>query len=154
MTDELRGSLIGTGIRVGIAAARFNDAIVDRLIAGSLDGLTRHGVKEKDITVARCPGSWELPIVCKRMAQSGKFDAIIALGCVIRGDTAHFDYVAGQSCSGLAQVGLDADIPVIFGVLTTETVEQAMDRAGVKMGNKGYDSAESALEMVNVLRQL
>jgi 6,7-dimethyl-8-ribityllumazine synthase len=104
--------------------------------------------------VVRCPGAWELPLLCKRMAASGKYDAVIALGCVIRGGTAHFDYVAGQACSGIAQASLDTDIPVILGVLTTDTVEQAMDRAGIKHGNKGYDAAETAIEMIDVLRQL
>ncbi len=154
MAEELRGSLQGAGLKIGIAAARFNDAIVDRLIAGANDGLTRHGVELNNITVARCPGSWELPLLCKRMALSGKYDALIALGCVIKGGTAHFDYVAGQSCAGISQVSVDTDVPVIFGVLTTDTVEQAMDRAGIKMGNKGYDAAEAAIEMVDVLRQL
>lgn len=154
MSDELRGALNGAGLKVGIAAARFNDAIVDRLIAGAEDGLVRHGVSADDISVVRCPGSWELPLICQRLAESKTYDAIIALGCVIRGDTAHFDYVAGQSCSGIARVALDAGIPVIFGVLTTETVEQAMDRAGIKLGNKGYESAEAAIEMVNVLKAI
>lgn len=154
MSDEIRGSLQGAGMRIGIAAARFNDAIVDRLIDGARDALVRHGVEADNTAVVRCPGSWELPLLCRRMATSGKYDAIIALGCVIRGGTAHFDYVAGQACSGIAQASLDADVPVIFGVLTTDTVEQAMDRAGIKHGNKGFDAAVSAIEMVDVLRQL
>lgn len=154
MSDELRGSLVGSGLKIGIVAARFNDAIVDRLISGAVDGLVRHSVKEKDINVVRCPGAWELPLVCQRMAKAGSYDALIALGCVIRGDTAHFDYVAGQACSGIARVALDSEIPVIFGVLTTETVEQAMDRAGIKLGNKGYESAEAAIEMINVLKEI
>lgn len=154
MTQEIIGSLQAQGLRIGIAAARFNNAIVDNLVAGAEDCLSRHGVEPENITLVKCPGSWELPLICKRMASSGSFDAIIALGCVIRGDTAHFDYVAGQACSGLASVALAADIPIIFGVLTTENVEQAMDRAGIKMGNKGFDSALAAIEMVNVLREL
>lgn len=154
MTQEIIGSLQAQGMRIGIAAARFNSTIVDNLVEGAEDCIIRHGGEPDAITVVKCPGSWELPLVCKRMASSGKFDAIIALGCVIRGDTAHFDYVAGQSCSGLANVALDADIPVIFGILTTENVDQAMDRAGIKMGNKGFDCALAAIEMVNVLREL
>lgn len=148
------GDIKGKGCRVAIAAARFNADIVDKLLAGAVDGLVRHGVAKEAITVVRCPGSWELPLVCQKLAASGRHDAVIALGAVIRGDTAHFDYVAGGCADGLARVALDARLPVVFGVLTCETVQQAEARAGGKAGNKGFDAAITALEMINLLGAL
>jgi len=154
MPREIVGELQGQGLRVAIAAARFNSAIVDRLVDAAVDCLVRHGVGDEDITVARCPGSWELPLLCRRFAGDGQIDAVIALGCVIRGDTAHFDYVAGQCASGVARAALDADKPVIFGVLTTDTVEQADNRSGIKQGNKGFDAALAAIETCRLLGKL
>jgi 6,7-dimethyl-8-ribityllumazine synthase len=151
---QFSGSISGSGKRIAIAAARFNSTIVERLVEGCLDGLRRHGVAESDITIARCPGAWELPLVCKRLAADAKVDAVIALGAVIRGDTPHFDYVCAECSKGIAQAGLAADKAVIFAVLTTDTVDQAMDRAGVKGGNKGFDAALGALEMIDLLGQL
>ncbi len=141
------------GARIAIAAARFNDFIVAPLLAGALDALRRHGVGNDGVTIVRVPGAWELPQVCVRLAGSGKFDAVIALGAVIRGGTPHFDYVASQAAKGVAQAG-SAGVPVIFGVLTTDSIEQAIERAGTKAGNKGFDAAVSALEMVNLGRAL
>lgn len=154
MPTTISGMLDGKGLRVGIAAPRFNANIVDRLIDGALDGLVRHGVLDQDITVVRCPGSWELPLTVDRMAISKKYDAILALGCIIRGDTPHFDYVAAECSKGIAQVGMARSLPVVFGVLTTDTVDQALNRAGLKSGNKGFDAALTAVEMCNLLRNL
>ena len=148
------GQLRGDGLRVALVCARFNDLITERLLHGARDGLLRHGVDEASITVAWVPGAFELPLVCKRLAGSGEFDAVIALGAVIRGGTAHFDYVAGQCAAGLAQASAETGIPVAFGVLTTDTIEQAIERAGTKAGNKGADAALSALELANLLRRL
>ncbi|MHC5067703.1 MAG: 6,7-dimethyl-8-ribityllumazine synthase, partial [Planctomycetota bacterium] len=148
MVQTIEGDFSGAGLRIGIAAARFNSHVVDGLLAGALDGLVRNGVADEAITIAKCPGAWELPLLVKRMAASGSYDAIIALGCVIRGDTPHFDYVAGECAKGVAMVGMD--LPVINGVLTTDTVDQALDRAGVKHGNKGFEAAMSAIEMVRL----
>jgi len=134
--------------------ARFNSFIVDSLLAGAVDALVRHGVSEKNITVIKVPGAFELPLVAKRVARSGKYDAIIALGAVIRGSTPHFDYVAGECAKGLGQVGMEHELPVVFGVLTVDTIEQAVERAGTKAGNKGADAAMSAIELVSVLRRL
>ena len=142
------------GARFAIAAARFNDLIVDRLVEGALDALRRHGVADSDIVLAKCPGAFELPLLCRRLAASGKVEAVIALGCVIRGATPHFDFVAGHAAKGCGQVAMDSGIPVVFGVLTTETIEQAIERAGTKAGNKGSDVALGALEMVNLGRLL
>jgi 6,7-dimethyl-8-ribityllumazine synthase len=138
------------GTRFAIAAARFNELIVERLIDGALDALRRHGVAEGDILLAKCPGAFELPLLCQRLAGSGKVDAVIALGCVIRGATPHFDYVAGHAAKGCGQVAMSSGIPVVFGVLTTDSIEQAIERAGTKAGNKGADAALGALEMVNL----
>jgi 6,7-dimethyl-8-ribityllumazine synthase len=140
--------------RFGIIASRFNEFIVGRLLIGCLDTLKRHGTEEGLITVVKVPGARELPVVAKRMAASGRYDAIIALGAIIRGDTSHFDYVAGACSNGLAAVAGESGIPVIFGVLTTDTIEQAVDRAGAKAGNKGADAALTAIEMVSLLRKL
>jgi 6,7-dimethyl-8-ribityllumazine synthase len=142
------------GCRIAIAAARFNADIVDRLLTGAVDGLVRHGVGKEAIAMVRCPGSWELPLVCQKLAASGKYDAVIALGAVIRGDTAHFDHVASGCANGLARVALDAKIPVVFGVLTCDTFDQAAARAGGKAGNKGFDAAVTAIEMVNLLGKI
>lgn len=154
MPSEIAGSLQGADMRIAIAAARFNSAIVEPLVNGAVDGLLRHGVRDKDVTVARCPGCWELPLLCERLARNARFDAVIALGCVIRGDTPHFDYVAGECAKGVAQAAQRSDTPVIFGVLTTDTVDQAMNRAGIKHGNKGFDAAMSAIEMIDLLRKV
>ena len=151
---EIEGALQGDGLRVAIAVARFNSFITDRLLGGALDGLRRHGVSEDAITVVRVPGSWELPVTIKTLAESGKYDAIISLGAVIRGDTPHFDYVAGEAAKGVGHVMLSTGVPVAFGVLTTNTLEQAIDRAGAKSGNKGFDAATTVIEMSNLLRQL
>jgi 6,7-dimethyl-8-ribityllumazine synthase len=151
MPKLLAGDLSGSGKRFAIAATRFNAAIVEQLVAGALDCLLRHGVKDQDITLVRLPGAWELPVVVKRLAESKAYDAVIALGCVIRGETPHFDYVAGEAAKGLGAVALTSGVPVAFGVLTTDTTEQAAARAGLKAGNKGVDAAMSALEMANLL---
>lgn len=148
------GTNIGTGKRVAIVAGRFNEFIVDSLVKGALDTLVRQGVKPAQITQVQVPGCYELPLASQRLARSGKFDAIIALGVVIRGATSHYDFVAGECASGLARVSLQEDLPVSFGVLTTENIEQAIERAGTKAGNKGADAAFTALEMLNLLEQL
>lgn len=148
------GKLIAQGMKVGIVCARFNEFIVSKLLGGAEDGLVRHGVSTDDITVAWVPGAFEIPLVAQKMAQSGKYDAVIALGAVIRGSTSHYDYVCAEVSKGVAQVGLAAGIPVMFGILTTDTIEQAIERAGTKAGNKGYDCALGAIEMCNLMRQL
>ena len=150
----VEGQLAAKDLRIGIVASRFNSFIVEHLVQGAIDALLRHGARERDITLARIPGAWEMPIVVQRMAASRRFDAIIALGAVIRGATPHFDYVAGECAKGIAQASMASDIPVTFGVLTTDTIEQAVERAGTKAGNKGADAAVSAIETVNLLRQL
>jgi len=148
------GQLRGDGLRVAIAASRFNDFITERLLAGARDGLLRHGVDEDSITVAWAPGAFELPLVAQRLAASGEYDAVICVGAVIRGATGHYEHVAGQCAAGIERVQLDTGVPVIFGVLTTETVEQAVERAGTKAGNKGFESAMTAIEMADLVRQL
>lgn len=150
----VEGNLLGEGLKVGIAISRFNEFITSKLLAGALDALKRHGVAEDDVTVAWVPGAFEIPFVTRQLAQSKQFDAVIALGAVIRGSTPHFDYVAGEVAKGVANVGLAGDTPVIFGVLTTDTIEQAIERAGTKAGNKGWDAAASAIEMANLTRAL
>lgn len=154
MPREIAGDLNGSGLKVAIAAARFNAHIVENLVGGCVDGLIRHGVADDQVTVARCPGAWELPMLARRLARSGAYDAVVALGCVIRGDTPHFDYVAGECAKGIARAAEEADLPVVFGVLTTDTVDQALDRAGVKHGNKGFDAAMTAIEMCRLLGSL
>jgi 6,7-dimethyl-8-ribityllumazine synthase len=154
VSAEYTGTLDGRGLRFGIAVARFNEIVTRPLLDGAQTGLARLGVAADAIDVAWTPGCFELPLVARRMADSGRYDAIICLGAVIRGETPHFDYVAGQAASGIARVGLDSGLPVIFGVLTTETVEQAINRAGAKAGNKGYDAALAAVEMATLLRSL
>jgi 6,7-dimethyl-8-ribityllumazine synthase len=148
------GNLRGDGLRVAIACGRFNDLITERLLAGARDGLVRHGVDEASITEAWVPGAFELPLVAARLAGSGEFDAVICLGAVIRGATGHYEHVAGQCAAGIQRAQLDTGVPVVFGVLTTDTIEQAIERAGTKAGNKGYESAETAIEMADLLRQL
>jgi 6,7-dimethyl-8-ribityllumazine synthase len=142
------------GLKFAVVVARFNSFITDRLLAGALDALDRSGAKSEDIQVVKVPGAWELPLTVKTLAGQQRYDAIVALGAVIRGETPHFDYVANQAAAGLASVGLDGGIPVAFGVLTTNTVEQAIDRAGGKSGNKGFDAAMTAIEMADLLRRL
>jgi 6,7-dimethyl-8-ribityllumazine synthase len=152
---SIEGQLISQAdTRIAIVAARFNEFIVERLVEGALDALRRHGVHESNVCVVRVPGAFEIPVTCRQLAQSRKVSAIIALGCVIRGATAHFEYVSSAATSGCAQVATSTGIPVIFGVLTTDSIEQAIERAGTKAGNKGAESALAALEMANVLRAL
>ena len=148
------GNLVSRGIKVGIVAARFNEFIVSKLISGATDGLVRHDVREEDIEIAWVPGAFEIPLIASKMAKSGKYDAVICLGAVIRGATTHYDYVCSEVTKGLASVSLGADIPVMFGILTTENIEQAIERAGTKAGNKGYDCAVGAIEMVNLIRKI
>ncbi len=153
MPKYLEGELRGRGIKVGITVGRFNEFISKKLLEGALDGLKRHGVKEENIEVAWVPGSFEIPLTAKKMAQSDKYDGVICLGAVIRGDTPHFEYVSSEVAKGVAKVGLDEDKPVIFGVLTTDTIEQAISRAGTKSGNKGFEAAMSLIEMINLLQK-
>ena len=148
------GKLVSQNIRVGIVAARFNEFIVNKLVAGAMDALLRHDVREEDIDLAWVPGAFEIPLIAKKMAESGKYDAVICLGAVIRGATSHYDLVAGEVAKGIAHVSLDSGVPVLFGVVTTENIEQAIERAGSKAGNKGYDSAMAAIEMVNLVRAI
>lgn len=150
----LEGKLTGEKIRIGIAAARFNEFITSKLLSGAIDGLLRHGVEEKDITVAWVPGAFELPFIASEMAKSGKYDAVICLGAVIRGNTSHYELVCSETAKGIAQAGLAGGVPVMFGVITTENIEQAVERAGSKAGNKGFDCAAGAIEMVNLMRAM
>ncbi|MFC4411771.1 6,7-dimethyl-8-ribityllumazine synthase [Chungangia koreensis] len=148
------GNVIGTGLKIGIVAGRFNEFITGKLVSGAEDALRRHGVEESDISIAWVPGAFEIPIAAKRMAASGKYDAVITLGAVIRGSTPHFDFVSSEVAKGVAAVGLQQEMPVIFGVLTVDSIEQAIERAGTKAGNKGYEAAVSAIEMANLLKNL
>ena len=148
------GSLVSEGIRVGIVAARFNEFITSRLVDGALDGLKRHETAEADIQIAWVPGAFEIPLIASKMAKSGKYDAVICLGAVIRGSTSHYDYVCSEVSKGIAAVSLETGVPVMFGVLTTDTIEQAIERAGTKAGNKGFACAEGAIEMVNLIRSM
>lgn len=150
----LEGNLVANGIKVGIVAARFNEFITGKLLSGALDGLLRHQVREEDIQVAWVPGAFEIPLAASKMAKSGRYDAVICLGAVIRGATSHYDYVCSEVSKGIATVSLESGVPVLFGVLTTESIEQAIERAGTKAGNKGFDCAVSAIEMVNLLHTL
>lgn len=147
----LEGNVVAKGIRVGIVAARFNEFITSKLVGGALDGLKRHDVKEEDIDVAWVPGAFEIPLIASKMAKSKKYDAVICVGAVIRGSTSHYDYVCSEVSKGIANVSLNSDIPVMFGVLTTDNIEQAIERAGSKAGNKGYECATGAIEMVNLI---
>ncbi len=151
----LEGKVVAPeGMKVGIVASRFNEIIVNKLLGGAVDGLVRHGVEEENITAAWVPGAFEISLTASKMAKSGKYDAVICVGAVIRGDTSHYDYVCNEVSKGVAQVGLSSGVPVLFGVVTTENIEQAIARAGSKAGNKGYDCALSAIEMVNLLKQM
>jgi 6,7-dimethyl-8-ribityllumazine synthase len=150
----LEGKLIAEGIKVGIVVGRFNEFIVSKLLGGALDGLKRHGVSEENIDVAWVPGAFEIPLVAKKMAKNEKYDAVICLGAVIKGSTPHFDYVCANASKGIASVSLDTEKPVVFGILTTDSIEQAIERAGTKAGNKGYDAAVTAIEMVNLLKTI
>ena len=154
MAKELIGVLDGKGKRIGIVVSRFNDLITKRLLEGAYDCLLRHSVKETDITTAWVPGSFEIPPVAKRLAANGKLDAVICLGTIIRGETPHFDYIAGQSSKGIGQIALESKIPIIYGVLTCDSVDQAVDRAGAKSGNRGWQAALTALEMANLYLNL
>jgi len=154
MARMVEGNLTAKGFAFGIVASRFNEFITTRLLEGALDALRRHGADEDKITVARVPGSFEIPLVAKRMAASRQYDAVICLGTVIRGATPHFDYIASEVAKGVAMAGLETGVPVAFGVLTTDSIEQAVERAGTKAGNKGFDAACSAIEMANLLREL
>lgn len=150
----LEGKVVAEGIRIGIVVARFNEFITSKLLGGAVDGLVRHGMNEEDIDVAWVPGAFEIPLIAKKMAKSGKYDAVIALGAVIRGSTSHYDYVCNEVSKGVAAASMDSGVPVMFGVVTTENIEQAIERAGTKAGNKGYDCALGAIEMVNLIRNL
>ena len=152
--NVIEGKVIGNGLKVGIVASRFNEFIVTKLIGGAQDGLIRHGVDDKDIDLVWVPGAFEIPLAAKRMAESGKYDAVICLGAVIRGATSHYDYVCAEVSKGVATAGLATNVPTIFGILTTDNIEQAIERAGTKAGNKGYDAACTAIEMVNLMKQL
>ena len=148
------GKVVSENVKIGIVAARFNEFITAKLLGGAIDGLLRHNVRENEIEIAWVPGAFEIPLIASKMAKSRKYDAIICLGAVIRGSTDHYDYVCSEVSKGIAAVSLQADIPVMFGVLTTDSIEQAIERAGTKAGNKGYDCAVGAIEMVNLIREI
>lgn len=148
------GNLVAEGIKIGIIVGRFNEFIVSKLLGGALDGLKRHGVEKENIHVAYVPGAFEIPLIAKKMANSNKYDGVICLGAVIKGSTPHFDYVCAEASKGIATVGLNSEKPVVFGILTTDTIEQAIERAGTKAGNKGYDAAVTAIEMVNLIKDM
>ena len=150
----LEGQLLAEGLKIGIIAARFNEFITSKLLGGAMDAIVRHGGKQEDITVAWVPGAFETPLAAQKMANSKKYDAIICLGAVIRGSTSHYDYVCAEVSKGIAHVSMDSGIPVMFGVLTTDTIEQAIERAGTKAGNKGFDCAVGAIEMADLLRKM
>lgn len=152
--NTIQTTMTGEGLKIGIVAGRFNDFITNQLINGAEGALVSHQVASDDIDLVYVPGAFEIPLVAKKMAESEKYDAIIALGCVIRGSTTHYDYVCNQSAKGILEAGLTTDVPVIFGVVTTENIEQAIERAGTKMGNKGVDSANAAIEMANLMNEL
>ena len=154
MSKSYEGTLLGEGLKFGVVVSRFNEFITSRLLEGARDGLARHGVKEDDVEVAWTPGSFEIPLIAKRMAESGKYSAVICLGAVIRGGTPHFEYIAAEVTKGIAQVGLQADLPVVYGIITADTLEQAIERAGTKMGNAGFNAAVTAIEMANLTRSL
>lgn len=149
----IEGNLVQQDLKIGIVAGRFNEFIVSKLVGGALDGLKRHGIEEDNIELAWVPGAFEIPLVAKKMAKSEKYDAVICLGAVIKGSTPHFDYVCAEVSKGVASVSMDLEMPVIFGVLTTDTIEQAIERAGTKAGNKGYDAAMTAIEMASLLKK-
>lgn len=151
---KLEGNVIGTGLKIAIVAARFNEFIVSKLVSGAQDALVRHGVNDDDITVAWVPGAFEIPTVAKKLAQSGNYDAVVCVGAVIRGATNHYDYVCNEVSKGVAQIGLETGVPTLFGVITSDNIQQAIERAGTKAGNKGYDAALSAIEMCNLLKNI
>ena len=154
MARVYEGKLLAEGLKFGIVVSRFNEFVTKRLLEGALDALGRHGAKEEEIAVIRVPGTFEVPLVAQKMASSGKYDAVICLGALIRGATPHFEYIAAEVTKGIAQVGLSTGVPTIFGVITADTIEQAIERAGTKIGNKGFDAAEAAIEMANLLREI
>ncbi|MBN8194402.1 6,7-dimethyl-8-ribityllumazine synthase [Bacillus sp. NTK074B] len=154
MKTIYEGNLVGSGLRVAIVVSRFNEFITSKLLGGAEDALKRHGVEEDSVSVTWVPGAFEIPMIAKKLARSGKYDAVITLGTVIRGATAHFEYVSGEVAKGVANLSLQEDVPVIFGVLTTDTIEQAIERAGTKAGNKGWEAAVSAIEMANLIREI
>ncbi|WP_203362782.1 6,7-dimethyl-8-ribityllumazine synthase [Bacillus sp. REN10] len=154
MSRTYEGNLIGTGLKIGIVVARFNEFITGKLLSGAEDALRRHGVNEEDVEVAWVPGAFEIPLIAKKMADSGKYDAVVTLGTVIRGSTAHFEYVSNEATKGVAQAAMQSGVPVIFGVLTTDTIEQAIERAGTKAGNKGWEAAATAIEMANLVKSI
>lgn len=154
MAKIIEGNLVSAGLRYGIVVGRFNEFIVSKLLSGALDALKRHGAQDEEVTVAWVPGAFEIPFAAMKMAESGKYDAVITLGAVIRGSTPHFDYVCNEAAKGVAAISLKTGIPTIFGVLTTDSIEQAVERAGTKAGNKGWDAAVSAIEMANLNKQL
>lgn len=150
----LEGKLVAEGAKVAIVASRFNEFITSKLIGGAVDGLKRHNVEDDDITLAWVPGAFEIPVIAKKLAESGKYDAVICVGAVIRGSTSHYDYVCAEVSKGIATISMNTGVPVLFGVLTTDTIEQAIERAGTKAGNKGYDCALSAIEMINLIKNI
>ncbi len=150
----IEGNLLAEGHRIGIVTARFNDFITSRLLDGAVDAFVRHGGLDEMLDVARVPGAFEIPLAAKKMAESGKYDAVVCLGAVIRGATPHFDMVANEATKGVAHVGLETEVPIIFGILTTDSIEQAVERAGTKSGNKGYDAMMTAIEMINLLKAM
>ncbi len=150
----LEGNVIGEGLKIGIVASRFNEFIVSKLIGGAEDALVRHGVDTDNVDLAWVPGAFEIPVIARKMAESGRYDAVLCLGAVIRGSTSHYDYVCAEVSKGVATVGLKTGVPTLFGILTTDNIEQAIERAGTKAGNKGYDAACAAIEMVNLMREL
>ncbi|MGG0655749.1 6,7-dimethyl-8-ribityllumazine synthase [Rummeliibacillus pycnus] len=152
MAKTFEAQLIGTGLKIGIVVGRFNEFLTAKLLSGAMDGLKRHGVSEEDVDIAWVPGAFEVPFITKKMAETKKYDAIIGLGTVIRGATSHYDYVCNEAAKGIANVGLTTGVPIMFGIVTTENIEQAIERSGTKAGNKGYDSAVSAIEMANLSR--
>jgi len=154
MARNFEGTLIAKGLRFGIVVSRFNSFISERLLEGAMDALRRSGAEEGDCSVVRVPGAFEIPLATKKMVKTGRFDAIICLGCVIRGATPHYAYIASEVTKGIASLSLESEIPIAFGVLTTETIEQAIERAGTKVGNKGFDAAMSAIEMANLLKEI
>lgn len=151
MPKILEGKLLAEGKKFALVVSRFNDFITDRLVGGAIDALQRSGAKEEDIEIIKVPGAFEIPLIAKKLASKGRYDAIVCLGAVIRGATPHFEYVSAEVSKGIAQVGLEADVPVIFGIITSDTIEQAIERAGTKAGNKGWSAAMSAIEMVNLI---
>lgn len=154
MANTIEGSFSGEGLRFAVVVSRFNEFVAGRLVEGALDALGRHGVADDDVTIVRVPGAWEIPLAAKRAAKSGRYDAVLCLGAVIRGQTPHFDYVAAEAAKGVAHVMLETDVPLAFGIVTADTLEQAIDRAGAKAGNKGFDAAMAALETANVMKSL